>query len=143
MGENSATLHESESVLRPETVDRHRAIASLMEELEAIDWYDQRVEAIGDPELRDILVHHRDDEKEHAAMLLDWLRRHDTRLGLELDTFLYSPDAIASEIAEKAAEGAAAGAGASGQAEPVGQAAPVAPGDGSLGIGSLRHEVSA
>jgi hypothetical protein len=53
----------------------HRAIASLMEELEAADWYNQRVDACKDHELKAILAHNRDEEKEHAAMVLEWIRR--------------------------------------------------------------------
>src|ERR1041384_7998308 len=75
MGQSSTTLHEND--LPPETVDRHRAIVSLMEELEAVDWYDQRVHAATDDELRNILAHNRDEEKEHACMMLEWLRRND------------------------------------------------------------------
>ena len=77
MGENSAQLHEDPSSLSPGTIERHRAVASLMEELEAVDWYDQRVDATTDEALKEILAHNRDEEKEHAAMALEWLRRHD------------------------------------------------------------------
>jgi len=70
----SEHLHEQN--LSPELVDRPRAIASIMEELEAVDWYDQRAEAATDSTLREILEHNRDEEKEHAAMLIEWLRRH-------------------------------------------------------------------
>ena len=66
----SEGLHESEQKLKPATIDHHRAIVSLMEELEAVDWYDQRVDAASDDELRGILAHNRDEEKEHAAMVL-------------------------------------------------------------------------
>src|SRR5262245_22250 len=74
---SSATLHEDPNVLSAETKDRHRAIVSIMEELEAVDWYDQRAAACSDPELAAILAHNRDEEKEHAMMTLEWLRRHD------------------------------------------------------------------
>jgi hypothetical protein len=76
MAGGSGALHENSEVLRPETVERHRAIVSLMEELEAIDWYDQRVDAARDQDLRDVLAHNRDEEKEHAAMALEWLRTY-------------------------------------------------------------------
>jgi uncharacterized protein len=92
MSDAIAGLHESG--LKPETIDRHRAIASLMEELEAVDWYDQRVDAAEDPDLRAILAHNRDEEKEHAAMLLEWLRRHDPTLDKELRTYLFSKKPI-------------------------------------------------
>jgi uncharacterized linocin/CFP29 family protein len=71
-------------VLSPEAQDKHRARVSLNEELEAIDWYDQRIEAAHDDELRDILRHNRDEETEHAMMLIDWLRKHDSVLDGEL-----------------------------------------------------------
>ncbi len=69
--------HEREELLSARTKDLHRALVSLQEELEAIDWYQQRVDAIEDPELREILAHNRDEEKEHASMILEWIRRHD------------------------------------------------------------------
>jgi ferritin-like protein len=74
---NSVGFHEREEALSARTRDLHRALASLQEELEAIDWYQQRVDATEDPELRRILEHNRDEEKEHAMMVLEWLRRHD------------------------------------------------------------------
>ncbi len=73
----SQGYHEDERSLTPRTKDLHRAIVSLQEELEAIDWYQQRADATEDPELREILAHNRDEEKEHAMMLLEWLRRKD------------------------------------------------------------------
>ena len=106
MGENSAQLHEDPSSLRPETIERHRAVASLMEELEAIDWYDQRVDAAGDEALREILRHNRDEEKEHAAMALEWLRRHDPVLDQHLRRYLFTEESIVAE--EEEAEAAPA-----------------------------------
>ena len=100
---SSETLHESDAKLRPETVDRHRAISSLMEELEAVDWYDQRIDATTDPELSGILRHNRDEEKEHAAMVLEWLRRHDPKLDEHLREYLFSDGSIVGR--EAAAEG--------------------------------------
>ena len=87
---SSTGLHEDPNQLRPETVDRHRAIVSLMEEFEAIDWYGQRIDADTDDELRQILTHNRDEEKEHAAMVLEWLRRHDPELDRHLRTYLFT-----------------------------------------------------
>ena len=71
--------HEPIEELSAETRDMHRAITSLMEELEAVDWYNQRVNACSNPELKAILAHNRDEEKEHAAMVLEWIRRRDPR----------------------------------------------------------------
>ena len=80
----SEGYHEPIDELSDETRDMHRAIVSLMEELEAVDWYNQRVDACKDPELRAILEHNRDEEKEHAAMVLEWIRRRDPRMDHEL-----------------------------------------------------------
>ena len=126
MGQSSTTLHEDPATLSPESVDRHRAIVSLMEELEATDWYDQRVQATSDDELRSILAHNRDEEKEHAAMLLEWLRRNDPKMAEHLKKYLYKPGPI--HDAKDAGGGAPAPAAAS---------------DRSLGIGSLRVKESA
>jgi uncharacterized protein len=121
MAGNSGSLHESEAVLKPATIDRHRAVVSIMEELEAVDWYDQRIDAAGDSELKKILAHNRDEEKEHAAMMLEWLRQHDPKLDEHLRTYLFTNKSVL-EI-EDEAEGKDQGG---------------SPGDGSLGIGSLR-----
>ena len=90
MAGGSSSFHESEEVLAPMTRDMHRAIVSLMEELEAIDWYQQRIDAAGDGELKDILRHNRDEEKEHAAMVLEWIRRRDSGFDEVLRTFLFT-----------------------------------------------------
>ncbi len=90
MPESSTTLHESSDALGPAVIDRHRAIVSITEELEAVDWYDQRAAATSDPALRAILEHNRDEEKEHAAMALEWLRRHDPMLDRHLRTYLFT-----------------------------------------------------
>ncbi len=116
----SEGLHEPAELLSGATVDRHRAITSVMEELAAIDWYDQRVDATTDGTLADILAHNRDEEKEHAAMTLEWLRRHDPVLDRHLRTYLFTDESIVAEEAESGEAG----------------------GDTSLGIGSLRGEKS-
>jgi ferritin-like protein len=114
MAESSATFHESEGRLTPATRDMHRAIVSLMEELEAVDWYQQRMDATDDPELRDILRHNRDEEKEHAAMVLEWIRRRDRSFETKLREYLFTEGSIVGreEVLERAAAGAADGAGA-------------------------------
>src|SRR5438876_11318436 len=86
----SEGLHESADELTPQTRDLHRAIVSLMEELEAIDWYQQRVEATSDEALRTILAHNRDEEKEHASMVLEWIRRHDPAFDEHLKKYLFT-----------------------------------------------------
>ena len=87
--------HEAEDSLSSATKDRHRAIASLQEELEAVDWYDQRVEAADDAELSGILAHNRDEEKEHAAMVLEWIRRKDPVFSKEMKDYLFTTKPIA------------------------------------------------
>jgi uncharacterized protein len=86
--------HESPDLLRPETLDMHRAITSLMEELEAIDWYGQRADAAGDTALREILAHNRGEEQEHAAMLLEWIRRRDPEFDRHLRDYLFTDGSI-------------------------------------------------
>jgi len=87
--------HEPIDELSSETRDMHRAILSLMEELEAVDWYNQRVDACSNPELKAILAHNRDEEKEHAAMVLEWIRRQDPRFDKELRDYLFTDKEIA------------------------------------------------
>src|SRR5712691_6459534 len=100
---NSAGYHESEDKLSDETKDNHRAITSMQEELEATDWYDQRVSAATDPELKQILAHNRDEEKEHFVMLLEWYRRRDAKMSAELKGRLFTSGSIvALEQAGKA-----------------------------------------
>jgi uncharacterized protein len=120
----SEGLHEARELLGEPTIDRHRAITSLMEEFEAIDWYDQRVHATKDPSLADVLAHNRDEEKEHAAMTLEWIRRHDPALDRVLRQYLFTELPV-TEVEE---------AVMSGEAEPDATRSS----DGSLGIGSLK-----
>ena len=82
--------HEPSDDLSDATRDMHRAIQSLIEELEAVDWYNQRVDVCKNPELRAILAHNRDEEKEHAAMLLEWIRRHDGAFDHELRDYVFT-----------------------------------------------------
>jgi ferritin-like protein len=102
----SAGLHEPEDRLPADVIDRHRAIVSIQEELEAVDWYDQRVAATDDPDLAAVLAHNRDEEKEHAAMTLEWLRRHDPALDRHLRTYLFTSGPITDlEAAAEASSG--------------------------------------
>ena len=87
--------HEPIDKLSNATRDMHRAIVSLMEELEAVDWYNQRVDACTNPELKAILAHNRDEEKEHAAMVLEWIRRQDPHFDQELRDYLFNDKPIA------------------------------------------------
>jgi ferritin-like protein len=125
MTAGSTTLHEEG--LPPDVVDRHRAIVSMMEELEAVDWYDQRVAASSDPALAAVLAHNRDEEKEHFCMTLEWLRRNDPKLDEHLRTYLFSEPADILEVEHEAEHG---GGGAGGDDdEPR-----------SLRVGNLRNE---
>jgi ferritin-like protein len=87
--------HEPIELLSTKTRDMHRAIVSLMEELEAVDWYNQRVDACSDADLKAILAHNRDEEKEHAAMVLEWIRRNDPSFDHELRDYLFTEKQIA------------------------------------------------
>lgn len=89
--------HEPISELSNETRDMHRAITSLMEELEAVDWYNQRVDACQDADLKAILAHNSDEEKEHAAMVLEWIHRHDPSFDKELKDYLFTDKTIAHQ----------------------------------------------
>ncbi|HYW91288.1 MAG TPA: encapsulin-associated ferritin-like protein [Gammaproteobacteria bacterium] len=86
----SEGYHEPVSELPNEARDFHRAVVSLMEELEAVDWYNQRVQACHDEDLKAILAHNRDEEMEHAAMVLEWLRRSNGHLDEQLREYLFS-----------------------------------------------------
>lgn len=86
--------HESQDKLTKKTKELHRALNSLIEELEAVDWYQQRVDATEDENLREILAHNRDEEKEHAAMILEWIRRNDKAMEKELETYLFQKGKI-------------------------------------------------
>ena len=123
---SSEVLHEDANKFGPEVIDQHRAIVSLMEELEAVDWYNQRAKATSNPDLRAILEHNRDEEKEHASMVLEWLRRSDPKLSQHLKTYLFTEEPVTEIEAEMMGE---AGGGEGGSP---------ATSDGSLGIGSLR-----
>jgi ferritin-like protein len=87
--------HEPIEELSNETRDMHRAIVSLMEELEAVDWYNQRADVCKDTELRAIIEHNRDEEKEHAAMLLEWIRRKDSCFSKQFTDYLFTEKSIA------------------------------------------------
>lgn len=94
-----SNYHEPEGLLNDKTMDISRAIQSLKEELEAVDWYNQRVTATKDESLRAILAHNRDEEIEHAAMVLEWLRRNMDKWDDELSTYLFT-EAPVTEVEE-------------------------------------------
>jgi ferritin-like protein len=90
----SEGYHEPLENLSGDIRDMHRAISSLMEELEAVDWYNQRIGACSDKELAAILAHNRDEEKEHAAMVLEWIRRKDAKFDEHLRDYLFTDKPI-------------------------------------------------
>lgn len=110
----NAQLHEAADDLSAETREMHRALVSLIEELEAVDWYGQRIDASQDDELKRVLTHNRDEEKEHACMTLEWIRRRDPTFDGFLRRFLFQTERIVDTES------------AAGRIDP------------SLGIGSLR-----
>ncbi|MEO8118847.1 MAG: ferritin-like domain-containing protein [Rhodoferax sp.] len=92
---SSTGYHEPIEELSNETRDKHRAIVSLMKELKAVDWYNQRADASKDAGLKVILEHNRDEEKEHASMVLEWIRRKDPKFSSELKDYLFTEKPIA------------------------------------------------
>ena len=96
---NSMGYHEPLEKISSRTQDIHRALVSVQEELEAVDWYRQRADACGDEELRGILLHNAHEEVEHAAMLLEWLRRNDETFAAQLKTYLFTSAPI-TEVEE-------------------------------------------
>ena len=118
----STSFHEAAEQLRPETREMHRAIRSLIEELDAVDWYAQRIDASDDAELAAVLAHNRDEEKEHACMTLEWIRRRDPKFDVFLRKFLFTDGPIVVEEA----------------GSEHGDTRGDADRDGSLRVGSLR-----
>jgi len=111
MPEDSAGFHEPLDVLPETTRDFHRAVVSVVEELQAIDWYAQRVAATRDPELRAIHAHNANEEKEHASMLLEWIRRHDAVFAAQLRDHLFREGPIVTPEEQAAAAGGENGSG--------------------------------
>jgi uncharacterized protein len=116
MAEDSGMFHEPLEALSQKARDVHRAVVSVVEELQAIDWYAQRVEATQDPDLRAILEHNANEEKEHAVMLLEWLRRQDPVFEQQLREHLFRPGPIVT--AEEEAEAAGTNGEGGGATQP-------------------------
>ncbi len=129
----SSAFHEAAEDLTQETREMHRALVSLIEELEAVDWYAQRVDATQDEELRRVLAHNRDEEKEHASMTLEWIRRRDPKFDELLRRFLFIDGPIIHAGAEEESAPASGAAGATARTRPRASS-----GGEGLGIGSLR-----
>jgi ferritin-like protein len=122
---SSESYHEPIELLSEDTKNMHRAIVSLKEELEAVDWYQQRAEACSDAELRAVLTHNKNEEIEHAMMVLEWIRRHSPTFDANIGTYVNSTGSILE--VEKNKTGGGSGGGASTST--------------SLGIGSLKAGV--
>jgi hypothetical protein len=128
-------FHEPREQLPEAVIDEHRAVTSMIEEFEAVLWYQQRAAATANPELQAILEHNRDEEKEHAMMLLEWIRRNVDGYDEKMRTYLFTKAPI-TELEELAEGGEAENPGSGGGQD--GSA-------GSLNIGSLKggqHETS-
>jgi len=128
---SSESLHEPEERLSEHTKNMHRAIVSLIEELEAVDWYQQRAEGATDDALRAVLEHNRDEEIEHASMTLEWIRRNNPRFDANLRTYLMKSEPI-TEIEEAETAGETPSQTTTTKSAPRGT-------DGSLAIGSLKE----
>lgn len=129
---SSESYHEPIELLSEQTKNLHRALVSLREELEAVDWYQQRAEACSDEALKHILIHNKNEEIEHAMMTLEWLRRNDPKFKEHIATYLNTTGSIteleAKETGDpKGKEGKSAESSAD---KPSSR--------GTLGIGSLR-----
>lgn len=120
----SETLHEPQEILSTQTKDMHRAIVSLMEELEAVDWYQQRAEACQSDELRAVLIHNKNEEIEHAMMVLEWLRRNSPEFDQNIRTYLLKQEPIVEIEKADEAKGSVTAAPSAGR---------------GLGIGSLKE----
>lgn len=149
MADSSQGLHEEASELSALTRDVHRALVSLQEELEAVDWYRQRAEACRDGELREVLLHNMREEIEHGAMVLEWLRRRDAAFDEHLRTYLFTdvPITEAEEAATGGTKETSTDTTAAKQAEappvaasPVAAAASVTPPQQGLTLGSLKQQ---
>jgi uncharacterized protein len=126
----SDTYHESLELISEDTKNMHRGLVSLIEELEAIDWYQQRADACSDEALKAVLTHNKNEEIEHASMTLEWIRRHNQHFDQQLRTYLFTDGPIAG------AEERIRSAGSNRGEEPPAEAATT-----SLGIGSLKGRV--
>ena len=131
MASSSDSYHESRDKLSPVTQEMQRAIVSLQEELVAADWYQQRADACGDEELKAILLHNMREEVEHAAMILEWLRRNSADFGKHLKTYLFTTQPIL-DIEEEDTNGAASASASDTGAPPASRP--------SLTVGIMKGE---
>mgnify|MGYP005832761239 CR=1 FL=1 len=126
MATETKGFHEAPELLSERTKDLHRALLTVIEELEAVDWYEQRAEAASDPELKRVILHHRDEEIEHACMAFEWIRRMSPEFDEAARAYFFTQGPI-TEL-EEAATGKGEGGAGPGETSP-----------GSLGIGKLKR----
>lgn len=118
-------FHEPREQLPPAVLNLKRALASIIEELEAVSWYNERAAGETDAELIEILLHNRNEEIEHAMMLLEWVRRKYPEFAEEMKTYMFTKAPITElEDAQEASE----------------QPQTTNPANGSLNIGSMKGE---
>jgi len=134
MASSNSGFHEPPELLPEEVKNHHRALVTIIEELEAVDWYEQRAAACSDPELKAIILHHRKEEIEHALMTLEWLRRRDPVFAEEAKTYLFTTGSITHVETAATKEGG----GGEGTSESVESRAKDAS-SSSLGIGNLKR----
>lgn len=142
----SDTYHEPYELMSEQTRNLHRAIVSLIEELEAVDWYQQRADATTDPELKAVLIHNKNEEIEHAMMTLEWLRRNSAEFDENIRTYLFARGPITEVEAEATGGPAEKGSieappGGAPDRAPPGAGGPPRGRNASLGIRSLRGGV--
>lgn len=128
------TEHEPRANLPEEVIEQRRAMESLIEELEAVMWYQERAAASGDPSVKDVLIHNRNEEIEHAMMLLEWVRRNFPGFDERMKTYLFTTAPI-TEIEEQAEGGEEGGSDDQAVTSAGGN-----PDSGSLNIGSMKGE---
>jgi ferritin-like protein len=126
----SESYHEAQESLSERTRDMHRALVSLQEELEAVDWYRQRADAASNAELREILLHNMREEMEHACMILEWLRRNSTDMEAQMRTYLFTQGPI-TEVEEEHMNGNPEG-------DQAAERAPDSKSSARLTVGSLK-----
>jgi ferritin-like protein len=132
---SSESLHESPELISETTKNMHRAIVTLIEELEAVDWYQQRADACSDDALREVILHNKNEEIEHAMMTLEWIRRNSPEFDKQLRTYLFTEAPITGVEEEDTGKNGHGHGKAGGHGKST-----AAPARGSLGIGSLKNK---
>ena len=137
---SSESLHAPRERLSRATITHHQAVVSLVEELEAADWYRQRADDCEDAALKEVLLHNMREEMEHACMILEWLRRNDAEWSKQMDTYLYTeaPITEVEQIEEHGRAGAPARSPTGSHAPERAPSSPTRPA-GKFTVGSLKE----